>query len=1113
MEGRSMWRLAAKLVLGIALGLFVNALALKEVRADGRDFIPKLVEAETTEEFMEAVDYDTTIVLAPGEYDLTKWLEEADLKPWEEGTDAAGLYVKEEFDGPALYICGYEGLRIVSADPKDPAKLICAAPHANVMNFVFCRDILLDSLVLGHAPDAGSCTGAVLYFESSDVITIADTELYGCGIYGLVTDYCDDIKLLNCDVHDCSEGCVMAEGSSHFTFLYTDFHDCQGYPNFKLNGAMTELIGCSLQNLKGDMTDTGDFIISGGTVENCFDGYGVVNPEVEFGGDENGEPEKPDNEPEKQEEPVKTTEKPAEPVKDEEEGLISYTVKSHPKELKDGDASLATGNYYEILLSGEDKAAYPALSEVIDSLNEAEDQRVTEAMSGNEADIFELRENSGMEFYFEFDSFFTPQRTDSQLFSYAVMDYTYLGGAHGVSAYRCYHIDPKTGKDIPLTDVVKDPEDLPAVVLEELKKDPEYKDYYKDNASAEQTLKDTMEGFLENDGENLRWTLDYEGMYIYFNDYEIGAYAMGAPRVFLAFSDHAELFNASFIYSGEIPEGDSNMTFVSDAPTEILKSKEHSAALLPLYWGSAPFWPEEEEEYGDGYSYSTYTDLYETDPEEYPLLAKALNELNEQNMDTYEQWLPLLKDRIDREYSKSSSEDAPWPSFTEEGIFSLCRADEAVLSFVKYQNFSGIDGEEDPESYAQGINLDPKTGRSVDLYEVITSKDEFLKDFEEELSETDFYVEDWKEVVEKQVNSALMDSVIYSGAESGLSFTVDYNGLTLYFNGDDTGYDDGPCTLHLSFAEYPKLFQEKYLTVPVNYCSELMTGDFEYVYWYEFDGDGEAEPVSLIREKKEMIRSEKQTGSARTESSSYLSAQFAEQIGTDDWDYWYQYSMRWGDSVFELSEVGEFYYASAFLMHDRGNDYLYICATTENDYETVHVYEITTEAINYLGAVDGAIKFNTYPDEEGEPIGYLPVDPRNFKMDTVDYTLGTGFLIGDYEVGYDGLPDQISYYLDYTNTDYWNIKAVKDIRADLAIGLVDPEEWTPDTPAAEYQRGTIKKGDYVQLYRLGLGNELLLKTKDGKVYRLIFSEGEDGYPRYYEGEILDDLFEGQVYAG
>ena len=53
----------------------------------------------------------------------------------------------------------------------------------------------------------------------------------------------------------------------------------------------------------------------------------------------------------------------------------------------------------------------------------------------------------------------------------------------------------------------------------------------------------------------------------------------------------------------------------------------------------------------------------------------------------------------------------------------------------------------------------------------------------------------------------------------------------------------------------------------------------------------------------------------------------------------------------------------------------------------------------------------------------------------------------------------------------------------------------------------------MQLYRLGLGNELLLKTKDGKVYRLIFSEGEDGYPRYYEGEILDDLFEGQVYAG
>lgn len=1041
MKTKGLWKYA------LMLTAILTAAIILPVKAQASE--PAYVEAETTSELMEAMGDDVVIVLQPGTYNVTEWLlETEDVKEWHEGEKEAGVYTIGNPDEPGLLIGGFDNLTIVSADRENPAEIVSTPRQESVLYFMDCENIILNGLVMGHTPEKGSCDGDVVMVADSEHILLSDCELYGCGAYALGTYSCEDVTMLDCDVHDCTYGCVSASVTERLRFIRTDFHDCGQYTMFKLNGTPAAFIDCKLRNLQGTFTDT-ELPMTYIEIENCFDGYGVVNP--------------------------------AEPEKTEEGGLISYTVKSHPKELKDGDASLAIGNYYEILLSEEDKEAYPRLSEVIDRENKSEDERLTESLSANEEDIFELRDNSGMDFNFEYDSFYYPQRTDSHVFSYAVMDYTYLGGAHGVSAYRCYNIDPKTGKAIPLTDVVKNPDNLPAVVLEELKESPEYGDYYEDNESAEQTFYDSMQGLLEKDGEKLRWTLDYDKMYVYFNDYELGPYAMGAPRVSIPFSEHAELFSDSFIYSGEIPEGNSNMTFVSDAPKETIKSERHETALLPLYWGSAPFWPEKEEDYGDGYSYSTYTDLYETDPGEYPLLSKALDDFNEQNKDTYEEWLPLLKDQIDRLYM-GDSDQVQWPSFAEEGIFSLCRADEAVLSFVKYQNFSGIGNKAEPESYAQGINFDPKTGKSVDLYEVITSKEEFLKAFEEELSETDFYVEDWKEVADRQVTGALADSVIYSGAESGLSFTIDYNGLTLYFNGSDTGYDDGPCTILLSFSEYPELFQEKYTTIPENYCSELMTGDFEYVYWYDFDGDGEAEPVSLIREDSE-------------------------------WEYWYSYSMRWGDTVFELSEVGNFYYASPFLVHDRGRDYLYICATTENDYEDVHVYEITTEAVNYLGAVGGAIKFNTYAEEEGEPIGYLPIDPRSFKMDTVDYTLGTSFLTGDYEVGSDGLPDQIGYYLDYTNTDYWSIKAAKDIEAEYTEGIVEPEEWTEDTPAAQYQRGTIKKGTYVQLYRLGLGNELLLKTKDGKVFRLMFTEGEDGYPYYYEGEELDDLFEGQIYAG
>ncbi|MCR5789750.1 MAG: DUF3298 domain-containing protein [Lachnospiraceae bacterium] len=1049
-------RRAGKFAAVFAAALLFTVFTVKEAKAEETT----LVEAETAAELVEAMADNTTIVLAPGTYNLTEYLRETDeVKDHQTDQKDPGVYRTGGADEPEILISGLQNLTIVSADPKNPAEIVCEPRHADVLAFTDCENILLDGLVIGHTPDPGYCSGDVVSFMDSEHITIAGSELYGCGAYALELISCEYVTMMDCDVHDCTYGCVTGRDNDRIDFIHTDFHDCREFTMFELgqDGAAS-LIGCSLKNLEGTLTDTSRLDMIGLEIDNCFDGFGGAD----FGGPETEPEAEPEKEPEKPE---------AEPEK--EPTLLNYTVEKRSFELMDEDTRLGISNFNEICLSEEDQEAYPALWEVLSEQNSLREDEAKFFLQDNEADILELQANAGDIYYDELDETYIPERADGSIFSYALSEYNYLGGAHGVTFYHCFNIDPQTGSSIALSDVVKNIDDLPAVVLSELKADKDYAEYYEDNEEGENTFFDTMETYLDNDAALLLWTLDYEGMHVYFNDYEIGPYVMGAPCAFVAFSDHPELFNEDYIYGGEVPKDDNNMVFTdSSEDPVILASQNHGAKLLPLYWGSAPFWPEDEADYGDGYSYSTNTDLYEVDEEAWPELAKTLDRMNDEKKKTYGELLPLFKKEIDSNYEKKD-EDGPWESFCRESVYSLCRADDRVLSFVQYDNFTGIGDKEDPASYATGINLDPKTGKHIDLLDVVTSKRSLTEAFEKELSETNLYVDDWKDTVTKLLDAALTDDEIISGAQSGLSFTFDYNGLTLYFNGEDTGYDDGPCSILLSYAEYPELFEEAYTVAPMNYCSELMTGKFEYVYWYDFDGDDEAEPFSLVKEPAE-------------------------------WEDWDQFVLHWNGTSTELTDAGPFFYANAFLIHDMDQNFLYIEATTENDYQTVHVYEITKDGLEYKGSTGGSIKYNTYPDDEDEPIGYLPVNPRSFRMVTMDDTLGTNFLTGEYSTGFEGIPLQNSWYLDYTNTDYWSIKTVEDIDAQYHV---------EDDFSTGYQDGTLKAGTDVLLYQKGQDGDLLLKTKDGKIWWLELEKQEDGYGFTYQGKDLDDLFEGQVYAG
>ncbi len=358
----------------------------------------------------------------------------------------------------------------------------------------------------------------------------------------------------------------------------------------------------------------------------------------------------------------------------------------------------------------------------------------------------------------------------------------------------------------------------------------------------------------------------------------------------------------------------------------------------------------------------------------------------------------------------------------------------------------------------------------MDLYDVITTKEALMEAFDQSLSENSLYVKKWKDTVRRLTEAALSEDKIISGAESGLSFTVDYQGLMFYFNEEDTGFEGGPSTVFVGFEEHPEVFTPAYTSVPVNYASEIAIGDYESVYWYDFNGDGIRESFSLI-----------------------LSNDLNDE-------YLHHLSLRWDDTVVTLDEVGAFYNVNAFLMHEADRDYIYVETTTENDFQTLYVFEITTEAIALVNSTEGCIKFMIYNEEPGgHNSGCIPTNPRRFSMETIDYTLGTNWLIGEYCVDWTGMPDSNSYYLDYIG-DYWYITAAEDIKA----VYTNEDEYDEKT-------GIIKEGSEILPYQLGMGSELRIKTRDGKNWRLDL-ENKDGV-LYYNGKELNDLFEGQIYAG
>ena len=191
----------------------------------------------------------------------------------------------------------------------------------------------------------------------------------------------------------------------------------------------------------------------------------------------------------------------------------------------------------KLKLSEDDEKKFPELKKIFDKLN-------NEALKDAKALMYELtgaaKDLEGDEYnplYLEGESKVYLQRADTKIISYVEDVFVHSGGVHPDYHYITSNFNPKTGKDLILTDVMPSIRGLPDILESELNIKYDYLNFGENQLW---TI------FNEYSPEDYNWTLDYQGITFWFSPYDIAAYAAGPLSVKIYFDEEPYIFNEEY---------------------------------------------------------------------------------------------------------------------------------------------------------------------------------------------------------------------------------------------------------------------------------------------------------------------------------------------------------------------------------------------------------------------------------------------------------------------------------------------------------------------------------------------------------------------------------------
>lgn len=445
------------------------------------------------------------------------------------------------------------------------------------------------------------------------------------------------------------------------------------------------------------------------------------------------------------------------------------------------------------------------------------------------------------------------------------------------------------------------------------------------------------------------------------------------------------------------------------------------------------------------------------DDENYPALAAALREYNEQSRQTLQENMDQIESaaRGDYEYGNYPGAEDYRMVYRSESMAWLARADRNLVSFWVESYWSS--GGAHPFTGYQGLNFDTETGKQLSINDLLTETGvERLP----ELFESALF-EQYPLYREGLLVDSVSETIRQEMAEQALQFTVDADGVTFLISPYElASYANGPAFVHLSFADAPELFEARYASAGENWVSAMRPQNEDS--WYS-----ELNTTVLHTQTGD------RTLSVQYIPDDYESGRMCSLTVTLDGHSW---------------EAEEFfgYSVRPYLFHTEGKDYLFLGYELPSDWDALYVLDLNgEEPVLVDSRVEG---FDAQ----------IPTDPADFLLTTRSYCMSTYGITRSYTLDAAGKPlnTEELYTATYAPT--------LTLRQDLTV-----TELTSDGSESET---TLSAGKKLQFLHTNNQDLVDLTDAKGKVYRVSYDHGED-YIGTVNGLPLTEVFDGTMFAG
>lgn len=180
------------------------------------------VTVGTVEELLDCIGPQVGIILKPGYYNLSEYIEdvwEREGEHWNETHPYVQL--RDCYDGVEVVIRNVDGFSICG-DGENRTEIVVDPRYAQVLNFKNCSDLMFLGLTMGHT-ETGECSGNVLDFYGCQNVILSAMDIYGCGFFGIgCYDGTGNMNVYSSTIRDCTNGPLeITNGVGRF-----EFRDC-----------------------------------------------------------------------------------------------------------------------------------------------------------------------------------------------------------------------------------------------------------------------------------------------------------------------------------------------------------------------------------------------------------------------------------------------------------------------------------------------------------------------------------------------------------------------------------------------------------------------------------------------------------------------------------------------------------------------------------------------------------------------------------------------------------------------------------------------------------------------------------------------------------------------